>query len=87
MAAVPGRSAGDTFDVKPEFPFGLAPLKQEGATIAYDQGDRMARALAQSIMQTKERVAADVLGRMFSDEDTREADGLSEIIGGLGESA
>ena len=72
MAAVPDvRSAGVTYDVKPEFPFGLAPIKQEGATIAYDQGDRMARALARSMMQTKEIVAKNVLGRVF-DVDNEE---------------
>lgn len=52
--------------------FGLAPIKAEGATIAYDQGDRMARALARSMMQTKEAITSKVLGEAFGDEDETE---------------
>jgi len=44
------------------FGMGLAPIKAEGATIAYDQGDRMAVALARSMMETKEQVSARILG-------------------------
>jgi len=46
--------------------FGLATLKQEGTTVLYDQGERMARALARSMMQTKEAVASRVLGDSFN---------------------
>ena len=82
MAAVPdAKSAGATWDVKPEF--GLAPIKQEGATIAYDQGDRMARALARSIMQTKENVAARVLGETL-DVDNEAEDGYTRRTFGIG---
>ncbi len=73
MAAVPDTgSAGATFNYEPEFPFGLAPLKQEGTSVLYDQGERMARALARSMMQTKESVAFKVLGKPFHDEDQAE---------------
>lgn len=52
--------------------FGLAPIKQEGTAVLYDQGERMARALARSMRQTKESVAFKVLGRPFDDEDEEE---------------
>jgi hypothetical protein len=53
--------------------FGLATVKQEGASIAYDQvGQRYARALAVSMRQTREIVARNVLGRAFDDEDETE---------------
>lgn len=85
MAAVPdAKSAGATFNYEPEFPFGLAPLKQEGASIAYDQvGERYAKALARSMMQTKEVIAKNVLERAFSDEDETE-DGYTYRTFGIG---
>lgn len=55
---------------------GLAPLKPEGGTVLYDQGERMARALARSMMQTKEAVASRVLGDSF-DVDHEEEDGYT----------
>lgn len=71
MAAVP--DSGDALhSLEHPFGMGLAPIKPEGATVAYDQGDRMARALARSMMQTKESVAFKVLGRPFDDENEEE---------------
>jgi hypothetical protein len=76
MAAVPDRGVALYSAVHPhldDVPFGLAPLKQEGASIAYDQlGERYARALAQSMRQTREIVARNVLGRAFDDENETE---------------
>jgi hypothetical protein len=56
--------------------FGLAPLKPEGGTVLYDQGERLARALARSMMQTKEAVASRVFGEAF-DDDHEEEDGYT----------
>jgi siroheme synthase len=56
--------------------FGLATVKQEGTTVLYDQGERLARALARSMMQTKEAVASKVLGEAF-DVDHEEEDGYT----------
>ena len=52
--------------------FGLAQVKAEGTSVLYDPGERMARALARSMMQTKEAVASRVLGEAFGDEDETE---------------
>ena len=52
--------------------FGLAAVKQEGTAVLYDPGERMARALARSMMQTKEAIASRVLGDSFDDADETE---------------
>jgi hypothetical protein len=77
MAMVPDRPFPEgwtiTEEIIEEGLFGLAPIKQEGASIVYDQvGERYARALAVSMRQTKEIVARNVLGRAFDDEDETE---------------
>lgn len=69
--------------------FGLAPIKAEGASVAYDyqtfklgyegSGVRYASALAKSLMQTKEQVTADVLGRVFDS-----GEGARRSVGGGG---
>ncbi len=67
--------------------FGLAPIKREGASIAYDQvGERYARALARSMTQTKERVAANVLNNVFQEYEYRtfHTGTLDEVISGEG---
>jgi phage portal protein BeeE len=64
--------------------FGLAPIKQEGASVAYDAvADRYAKALARSMMQTKEIVTKNVLERAFGDQDETE-DGYTHRTIGIG---
>ncbi len=76
MAAVPAKKAILLHDAAHHElidGFGLAPLKQEGASIAYDQvGERYAKALARSMMQTKEAITSRVLGEAFGDENETE---------------
>jgi len=79
MAAVPDKKATLLHDAAHHDisgGFGLAQIKPEGATVAYDQGDRMARALAKSMMQTKEAITSKVLGEAF-DVDYEEEDGYT----------
>jgi hypothetical protein len=66
--------------------FGLVPLKQEGASIPYDpfsyerRAEKVFRALAKSIMQTKEVVAKNVLEKMFYEYKPEEGnEGLAAI--------
>lgn len=78
MAALPAKKATLLHDAahhELSGGFGLATVKQEGASIAYDQvGQRYARALAVSMRQTREIVAKNVLGRAFDDDDETEED-------------
>ena len=77
MAALPGTKKAtllhDAAHHELSGGFGLATVKQEGASIAYDQvGERYARALVVSMRQTKEIVAKNVLGRVFDDDHETE---------------
>ncbi len=76
MAVVPAKKAAtllhDAAHHELSGGFGLAQVKAEGTSVLYDPGERMARALARSMMQTKEIVARNVLGRAFDDEDETE---------------
>jgi hypothetical protein len=64
--------------------FGLAPLKPEGASVAYDQvADRYAKALARSMMQTKEIMTKNVLEKAFGEQDETE-DGYTHRTYGIG---
>ena len=85
MAAVPDDGVALESMAHPHLDdFGLAPLKQEGASIAYDAvADRYAKALARSMMQTKEIVAKNVLERAFGDQDETE-DGYTHRTYGIG---
>lgn len=74
--------------------FGLAPLKVEGASIAYDLNEanlekisiRYANALARSMMQTREHVAANVLNNIFPEYEHRtfHTGTLEELVSGEG---
>ncbi len=74
--------------------FGLAPLKAEGASIAYDLneanleeiGIRYANALARSMGQTKERVAANVFSNIFPEYEYRtfHTEAFHELVSGEG---
>jgi hypothetical protein len=70
MAALPAKKAAirihDAAHHDISGGFGLATVKKEGTAILYDPGERMARALARSMMQTKEAIASRVLGDSFN---------------------
>lgn len=89
-AALPG---GDGVTLQsmahPSAGFGLAPLKAEGASIAYDyqtfkiadpSGTRYAAALAKSMLETKEISIANTFERMFPDS----GEGARRSVGGGG---
>lgn len=74
----------------PRTGFGLAPLKAEGASVAYDyqtfklgyegSGVRYASALAKSMLETKEIVIANTFEKMFPDS----GEGARRSVGGGG---
>ena len=78
----------------PRTGFGLAPLKAEGASIAYDLTEdnlekisiRYANALAKSMTQTKERVAANVFSNIFPEYEYRtfHTEAFHELVSGEG---
>ena len=61
MAALPALPAGDGVALRSMAHPSLVPIKAEGASVAYDaMAEKMAKALARSMMQTKGQVAARV---------------------------
>ncbi len=75
MAAVPATKAIRIHDAAHHDisgGFGLATVKQEGTSVLYDQGERMARALARSMRQTRAAATNRVMGKVFDDEDEEE---------------
>ena len=75
LPADPGR-----YLAKP-FPEGWTIIKEEMADPRFGEiGQRMAKALARSMMQTREIVARNVLTKTFPDEYTYKTYGLAQIV-------